>query len=364
MGILEKIKDIESEISRTQKNKATEHHLGLLKAKLARYRTTLLEPTSKTKGAGDGFEVTKSGDARVAMIGFPSVGKSTLLNKLTQTESSVAAYEFTTLTCIPGVLKYEGARIQLLDLPGIIEGAAQGKGRGRQVIAVGKTADLILMILDATKGDVQRALLERELETVGIRLNTQAPNIYFKVKAGGGLSFNSTCSLTYLNERLVRGVLHEYKIFNAEVLIRSDCTVDELIDVVEGNRVYLPCLYVYNKVDQLSIEELDTLARKKDTIVVSCNLDLNLDNLVEKIWKYLNLVRCYTKRRGDPPSFADALVLNQGATVQDLVLLIHKDLLAQFKYALVWGTSTKHTPQKVGLAHILEDEDVIEIVKK
>jgi len=263
MGILDKIKDIENEISRTQKNKATEHHLGLLKAKLAKYRSMLLEPTSKSKGGGDGFEVTKSGDGRVAMIGFPSVGKSTLLNKLTQTESAVDAYEFTTLTCIPGVIKYKGARIQLLDLPGIIEGAANGKGRGRQVIAVGKTADLILMMLDATKGDVQKALLEKELEEVGIRLNTEAPNIYFKVKSGGGLSFNSTCTLTHLNERLVRGILHEYKIFNVEVLIRADCTVEEFIDVVEGNRSYIRCLYVYNKVDQLSIEELDALARKK-----------------------------------------------------------------------------------------------------
>ena len=45
----------------------------------------------------------------------------------------VAAYEFTTLTCVPGVVRYRGAKIQLLDLPGIIEGAKDGKGRGRQV---------------------------------------------------------------------------------------------------------------------------------------------------------------------------------------------------------------------------------------
>lgn len=104
---------------------ATEYHLGLLKAKLAKYRSQLLEPTKKGE-KGEGFDVLKSGDARVALIGFPSVGKSTLLSTLTKTESEAANYEFTTLTCIPGVIEYNGANIQLLDLPGIIEGAAQG----------------------------------------------------------------------------------------------------------------------------------------------------------------------------------------------------------------------------------------------
>ena len=123
--------------------------MGLLKAKLAKYRAQLLEPSGKSGGKGEGFDVMKSGDARVALIGFPSVGKSTLLSSVTTTESVAAAYEFTTLTCVPGVIKYEGAEIQLLDLPGIIEGAAQGKGRGRQVIDVSQTADMVLMMLDA-----------------------------------------------------------------------------------------------------------------------------------------------------------------------------------------------------------------------
>ena len=121
-------------MARTQKNKATAYHLGLLKAKLAKYRRELLTPSGKGGGgAGEGFDVTKAGDARIGLIGFPSVGKSTLLTKLTGTFSEVAAYEFTTLTCIPGVINYNGAKIQLLDLPGIIEGAKDGKGRGRQV---------------------------------------------------------------------------------------------------------------------------------------------------------------------------------------------------------------------------------------
>src|SRR3569623_791439 len=113
-------------MERTQKNKKTNYKLGMLKAKLAKLKGELLQQSTGGKGGGgvDGFDVSKSGDSRVGLIGFPSVGKSTLLNKLTNTYSEVASYEFTTLTCIPGIIEYKGSRIQLLDLPGIIEGAS------------------------------------------------------------------------------------------------------------------------------------------------------------------------------------------------------------------------------------------------
>ncbi|KAJ1912189.1 Ribosome-interacting GTPase 2 [Tieghemiomyces parasiticus] len=364
MGILEKIGDIEREIARTQKNKATEHHLGLLKAKLAKFRAELLEPKSAGGAKGEGFDVMKSGDARVVMIGFPSVGKSTLLNKVTKTQSEAGAYEFTTLTCIPGKIDYNGAEIQLLDLPGIIEGAAQGKGRGRQVIAVARTADLILMMLDATKSRKQRTLLEAELEAVGLRINTRKPNIYFKIKKGGGISYNKTCNLTHLNERLVAQILQSYKIFNAEILIREDCTVDQFIDVVLGNRKYVKCLYCYNKVDEISLEEVDRLAHEPNTVVVSCEQNLNLDYLIEQIWYHLNLLRVYTKKRGEFPDFSDGLIMRNGATVEHVCHSIHRSLVENFKYALVWGTSTKHDPQRVGLAHTVDTEDVVQIVSK
>lgn len=118
-SVAAKIAEIESEMARTQKNKATEGHLGLLKAKLAKLRREQVDQVMKSGGAkGEGFDVIKSGDARIGLIGFPSVGKSTLLNKITDTYSEVNEREFTTLTCVPGVIKYRGSKLQLLDLPG------------------------------------------------------------------------------------------------------------------------------------------------------------------------------------------------------------------------------------------------------
>ncbi|KAL6766463.1 hypothetical protein ACKKBG_A36105 [Auxenochlorella protothecoides x Auxenochlorella symbiontica] len=366
MGILERIKDIELEMSRTQKNKATEYHMGQLKAKLAKLRTMLQEP-AKGGASGEGFEVQKFGDGRVALIGFPSVGKSTLLTELTGTKSEAASYEFTTLTCIPGVIHYNDAKIQLLDLPGIIEGAAEGKGRGRQVIAVCKSADLLLMVLDAGKPHYHREILTRELESVGVRLNRKPPDIFFKKKKTGGIAINSMGTLTHLDEKMVWRILQEYRIHNADLLFKEDSTVDDLIDVIEGNRRYIKCLYVYNKVDVCSMEEVDEIARRPFSIPISCYHRLNMDGLLSQIWEMMGLVRAYTKKVGERPDFDEPVVLSDdrgGVTVSDFCAHIHKSLLADFKYALVWGTSTKHMPQRVGLGHTLEDEDVVQIVKK
>ncbi|NXE43964.1 DRG2 protein, partial [Ptilorrhoa leucosticta] len=241
-----------------------------------------------------------------------------------------------------------------------------GKGRGRQVIAVARTADVVIMMLDATKGEVQRALLEKELESVGIRLNKSKPNIYFKPKKGGGISFNSTVTLTQCSEKLVQLILHEYKIFNAEVLFREDCSPDEFIDVIVGNRVYMPCLYVTLKdISPCSSASLNHNSNKQMFLVFcSCGMKLNLDYLLEKLWEYLALTCIYTKKRGQRPDFTDAIILRKGASVEHVCHRIHRSLASQFKYALVWGTSTKYSPQRVGLTHMMEHEDVIQIVKK
>lgn len=225
MGILEKIKDLEHEMERTQKNKATEHHFGLMKARLAKLRSQLLEPPKKNGEKGAGFDVEKHGHARVAMIGFPSVGKSTILSKFTETESEVNERDFTTLTCIPGMLYYNNCKIQLLDLPGIIEGASEGRGKGRQVIACAKSADLVLIVLEAAKYKDQKAKILKELDLVGIRINKEKPNIVIKPTSGGGIQVMCPYKLTKVTNEEVRLVMHEYKITNAHVMFKDDYEV-------------------------------------------------------------------------------------------------------------------------------------------
>eukprot|EP00392_Amoebophrya_sp_AT5.2_P012965 g13076.t1 len=234
MSVLQRIADIENEMARTQKNKATNGHLGLLKAKLAKLRGEVMAEASKSGGGGgQGFEVKATGHARVGLIGFPSVGKSTLLNRLTGTESEVAAYEFTTLTCIPGTFTYKGAKVQVLDLPGIIEGAKDGKGRGKQIISVAMSCSLILVVLDCSKPWTIRHKIEKELYGFGMRLNQAKPNITVVKGDKGGITVNvkQGCSLIDTDAETVAAVAKEYRIINANIHIAQDATIDEIIDV-------------------------------------------------------------------------------------------------------------------------------------
>lgn len=143
----------------------------------------------------------------------------------------------------------------------------------------------------------------------------------------------------------------------------TPATVDQFIDVImKDHRTYIKCLYVYNKIDSISLEHLDNLAREDHTAVMSCELDLGVKEVVERCWEELQLMRIYTKRRGVEPSFDEALIVRKGSNIEDVCDAIHRTLKESFKYALVWGASAKHVPQRVGLGHYVADGDVVSIV--
>ncbi|KAI9818987.1 MAG: GTP-binding protein rbg1 [Phylliscum demangeonii] len=311
---VEKIKEIELEMSKTQKNKATSFHLGQLKAKLAKLKRELLTPASSGGGAGIGFDVARTGVASVGFIGFPSVGKSTLMSRITGQHSEVAAYEFTTLTTVPGQVIYNGAKLQMLDLPGIIQGAKDGKGRGRQVIAVAKTCHLIIIVLDVNKPLTDKRVIEAELEGFGIRVNKEPPNIVFKKKDKGGLNITSTQPLTQIDHDEIRAVMSEYRIASADIAIRCDATIDDLIDILEvKSRKYIPVIYALNKIDAITIEELDLLYRIPNACPISSEHGWNLDELMALVWDKLNLRRVYTKPKGRLPDYTQPVVLRANA---------------------------------------------------
>lgn len=360
MGLADKLKELEDEMARTQKNKATEFHIGIIKSKIAKLKKELQSPSKKGGASQGGFDVKKSGDSSVVFIGLPSTGKSTLMNALTGSKSKTASYAFTTLTCIPGTLHYKGATIQLLDLPGIIAGAKEGSGRGREILAVARNADLILLVVDVFDPNYRPKLIQ-ELEGIGIRVDREPPKIFIQTRLRGGLTINRTTKTPHLTDRIVTGILNEYGIHNADVTIRQNATVDELIDVLSNNRKYIPSLTVLTKTDLVKKQFQDNL--DFEFVPVSSKKEQGIDDVKEAIFQKLKLIRVYTKRKGEKEDDIP-MMMRKGETIADACPKLHRELKTLFKYALVWGPSAKFPGQKVGLSHVLKDGDILQIFKK
>ncbi len=362
MGVADKIAELEDQIGKTQKNKATESHLGLLKAKIARLKKEADEQRAGGKGGtSGGFDVRKAGSATVVLIGLPSVGKSSLLNAMTGTSSKTAAYAFTTVTCIPGMMDYKGAKIQVLDLPGIIPGAERGRGRGREVIAVARSADLVLFILDVFD-PFYLPKLRQSIESVGVRLDAEPPRIVIERTVRGGLDITYDKKQSQLNDKLVASILGEYGIFSANVAIREDATVDQLIDVLLGTRVYASSLAVINKVDLVTPEFLKKVPQ--EFIPVSAEKGVGIEKLKAAIFEKLKLIRVYTRSRFEGGDNDEPLVVKAGTTVLQAVEKISRELKAAAKAAKIWGPSAKHPGQRVGLEHVLKDGDTFMVEKR
>lgn len=152
---------------------------------------------------------------------------------------------------------------------------------------------------------------------------------------------------------------------NANVNIKQDCTIDDIIDVLEANRKYVPVLYIMNKVDLIAQEELDLMHEDPNMVPISTSETWCMTALIERMWRRMDLVRVFTKPKGEIPDFTEPVILSsKKRSIADFCLKIHKQLLIDFKHALVWGVSAKHNPQTCGKEHILEDGDVVEVVKK
>ncbi len=369
MGIPEKIKAIEDEIHKTQINKATEFHIGLLKAKMARLRREMEENTHgktvSTGGENAGFDVRKTGDATVVLIGLPSVGKSTLLNALTNAKSRVASYQFTTLTAVPGIMDYRGAKIQILDLPGIIEGAAAGRGIGKRVLSVARNADLVLIVLDVFQPHHLR-ILKNELAQIGIKIDQKSPQVIIEKTSIGGVSVNILVP-TKLTQNFIKEILRVSGIHNGRITIReTDLTEDQLIDVLYGNRVYVSSLIVLNKIDLVNKAFVKDIQSKLENnfIPVSADANINIDALKEAIYQKLDFIRIYMRPKRGETDYKEPMIIRNGSTVADVCNKLHRNMIKDFKFAQIWGNSAKFNGQKVGLDHVLKDEDVLTIVKK
>src|SRR4051812_22786370 len=116
----------------------------------------------------DSIAVRREGAAQIAFVGPPNAGKSSLLQGLSDIQIKTGDYAFTTTRPVPALTRVGGVPVQLVEIPGLIEGAADGRGGGRPLLGVLRGADAILFCHDATAALDELATVMDEVRAAGI----------------------------------------------------------------------------------------------------------------------------------------------------------------------------------------------------
>lgn len=352
-----RIEEIRREIRETPYHKGTEHHIGLLRARIAKLEDEQFARSSRGKGGGGGFAIKKTGDATIVLVGSPSVGKSTLLNALTNAKSPVAPYAFTTVTVIPGMMDYKGAHIQILDVPGLIEGASHGKGRGREVLSVVRGSDLLVFITEVGKED-QFEKMETELTEAGIRINKEKPKIRIEKKLKGGIEIRKNVAQGVPDETIA-DIACEFGLKNAEITLKEKFTLEKLVDAFAQNRVYVGAIYVVNKSDLRTSQVRQSAAsahlRGVEHLKVSAKDEQGLDELRGAIWNALGFVRVYLSKSGKV-DYDQPLTMKEGNTLMEVANKIGSEFAAGVRGAKISGPGAKFRLQGVPLQTQVKDE--------
>jgi ribosome-interacting GTPase 1 len=307
-AIPEKIKALESMLAIMPKHKGTDKLRGQLRSKLSK-----LKSESEKKGGagrrGPVFYVKPEGTAQVLLLGFPNVGKSQLVLILTNANTEVADYPFTTRKPIPGMMPFENIQIQLVDAPPIDFEIGEA-----WLSPMVRNADALILMVDmdgdplAQVEGVLSKLEEMRVKPIGVESET--------IQGEGG--------------------------------------------VYERKRA----LIVANKLDLEGAEDKDELLKERyagsfPVFPLSAQKGIGMEELKRGIFEALDIMRVYTKPPGKKPDFSEPVILKKASTVEDAAISVHKDFAKKMKFARIWG-SEKYQGQMVKRDYVLHDGDVIE----
>jgi small GTP-binding protein len=241
------------------------------------------------------FDVKKEGEAQIVLLGPPNIGKSSLLKKLSSIQIKVADYAFTTLKPIPTIVDFGGALVQIVEIPGLIQGASEGKGGGKALLAAARNANYLVLV---TSVDVPIA---------------KAMDIYQEMR---------------------QGQLPE------------------------------PKFMICNKMDKPEAAEKIAEVRRQfpdlEVIPVSTASEEGLEQLKQKLWQELHLIRVFLKDKSGTIA-PRPVVVQENATVRMVMDDLPSSTSEHFHFAKIWGESAKFAGQQVGSGHVLSDGDIIQL---
>ncbi|MHA1995266.1 MAG: GTPase [Candidatus Hodarchaeales archaeon] len=279
---------------------------GLFKLYIKQLQSYISDTKAKPKKGSnrqyDPFLIPRSGDGRVVLFGLSNVGKSTLMNAITNTNVKTGSYLHTTREALAGTLEFQGVKIQIIDLPGFLD-FKEDWNISKQIVRVARTSDSILLVIDLSMD------IERQYQ--------------------------------FLITQLVNSKLLES----------------------ENDSVVYNLGIIATKGDLPNSKQNYEILRAKTQIPIlpiAINNSESLNKLKKHIYDLLEVIRVYTKPPRKEP-VKTPFIIASGSTVYDLASKIHNDLVKYFRYAKIWGSSVEFPGQRVGLDHHLTDEDIVEI---
>jgi ribosome-interacting GTPase 1 len=307
------------------KHKGTDHLQADLKRRIKELDEELAGPKRGGTRSGPPLVIRPEGAAQVALVGAPNSGKSLLHDRLTGSGARSGPYPFTTQYPEPGMLRWDDAQFQLVDLPAIAAEHPLPWLAGTL-----QTADACLLVVDLADPDCLQhvASVQEELARRKTNLVTRWP-------------------------------------IDAAELAGHDTIAAGDEDVFA---LRLPTVLLANKADLLdhADTDLEVLAELEEphfpVLLISAHSGLGLGDLGGWLWRRLGLVRVYTKAPGKPAEHSRPFTLRAGEqTVEDAARLVHRDMARTLKYARVWGRSVAADGQHVGREHRLADGDILEL---
>ncbi len=368
----EKIEALEEFLSCVPKHKGTENLRAWVRRKIAELREELEEKKAR-KGGGGGptFFIEKEGAAQVVILGFTKSGKSSVLRLLTNAKPEVSPIPFTTTFPVPGMMPYQDIQIQLIEAPAFVTGMSKGSvWWGSRVLGLARNADGLIIVLDATNNPLEQLKnIVEELAEVGIHIRKPLGEVLIiKSRDVRGIRVITYGRLVNCTSDDVRKLLESYRIYNAEVRVFGEVTLDDVEKAIFERITYKPTLVLLNKIDLIDKDYIpkiltSILNNYPDIQVtpVSAAERIGFNQIPEKVFKMLKIIRVYTKEPNSDSPSPKPMILKEGATVEEAVKKIREEFLKYFKFARIWGPSAKYPGERVGLDHVLMDGDIIEI---
>ncbi len=302
----EKIEILKEMLAIMPKHKGTDKLRGDVRSRLATLKKEAQKKPARRRRQG--YHISRQGAAQIALVGAPNVGKSRIVASLTNADSEVASYPYTTVKPVVGMMPYEDINMQLIDTPPIT-----GDYMDTFLPDVLRRVDLIMLVVD----------------------------------------IGSDAALEQMDSVIAK--LAEFRI---------KLTADEVQDGDEY--VCKKTIIVANKEDlEGSQERLDILKefyeQRFPIIAISAEKQSGLDQLKKRIFDVLHIMRIYTKSVGKKVDLTDPIILSRGSTVLEAAAEIHKEFFENLKFARIWGDGENvYDGQRVSRDHTLEDRNIVE----